>query len=237
MVVENKAGGIIGAESVMKSLADGYTLLFSHDGVITATPVLYKRPDFDPVNQLAPISQVATVPYLLVVNPAVPAGNIPELIALIKEKGAKKETLGFATSALGSADHLSGERFKIAAGVDMLIVPYKNSNPAMMDVIGGHLQLGFFTIPGAAPHVKAGTLRALAITSSQRVKLFPDLPTVAETLPGIASGAWYGHIAGRRRRSRSAFHSRAPRRTRRRHAFHCTNNGPGATICRCRAVK
>jgi tripartite-type tricarboxylate transporter receptor subunit TctC len=194
VVVENKTGGggIIGAQTVTKSAPDGYTLLLSHDGVITATPVLYTRPDFDPLKQLAPITQLATIPYLIVVHPAVQANTIPELIALIKEKNAKKEVFGFATSALGSADHLSGEQFKIVAGVDMLIVPYKSTLPAMSDVIAGHLPMGFFSIPSAQPQVKAGTLRALGITSSKRSSLFPDLPTVSETLPGFVTGAWYG---------------------------------------------
>jgi tripartite-type tricarboxylate transporter receptor subunit TctC len=194
VVVENKTGGggIIGAQTVTKSAPDGYTLLLSHDGVITATPVLYTRPDFDPLKQLAPITQLATIPYLIVVHPAIQANTIPELIALIKEKNAKKEVFGFATSALGSADHLSGEQFKIVAGVDMLIVPYKSTLPAMSDVIAGHLPMGFFSIPSAQPQVKAGTLRALGITSSKRSSLFPDLPTVSETLPGFVTGAWYG---------------------------------------------
>jgi tripartite-type tricarboxylate transporter receptor subunit TctC len=194
VVVENKTGGggIIGAEAVIRSAPDGYTLLLSHDAVITATPVLYKRPDFDPAKQLAPISQLATIPYVVVVNPSVPAKDIPELIALMKERTAKNQSMGFATSALGSADHLSGELFKIAAGVDMLVVPYKSTLPAMSDVIAGHLPMGFFSIPASQPHVKAGTLRALGITSSTRSKLLPDLPTVAESLPGFVTGAWYG---------------------------------------------
>lgn len=194
VVVENRAGGagIIGAEVVIRSTADGYTLLLSHDGVITATPILYKRPDFDPVKQLAPITQLATIPYVLAVHPSVQARNISELITLMKAKSAKKESFGFATSALGSADHLGGEQFKIAAGVDMLIVPYKSSQPAMSDVIAGHLPMGFFTIAATQPQVKAGTLRALGITSSERSKLFPDLQSVGETLPGFVSGAWYG---------------------------------------------
>jgi len=194
VVVENKpgGGGIIASEFVMTSPADGYTIFFSHDGVITATPLLYRRPDFDPIKQLAPIAQVGTVPYLLVVNPSVPAKNVSELIALMKEKTAKKEPLGFATSALGSADHLTGEQFRMAAGVDMLVVPYKNTLPAMTDVIAGHLPFAVLSIPPSLPHIKAGTLRAIAITSAQRSPLFPDLPTVSETIPGFVTGAWYG---------------------------------------------
>ncbi len=194
VVVDNKSGGggIIAAQQVMRSSPDGYTILMSHDGVITATPILYKRPDYDPIKQLQPITQLATMSYLIVVNPAVPAKNIPELIAVMKDKGAKKETFSFATSALGSADHLSGEQFRVAAGVDMLVVPYKSSLPAMSDVIAGHLPFGFFTIPGTQPHVKAGTLRLVGITSAKRSKLFPDVQTVGETIPGFVTGAWYG---------------------------------------------
>lgn len=194
VVVDNKpgGGGIVAAEFVMKAPADGYTIFFSHDGVITATPVLYKRADYDPQKQLAPITQLGTVPYLFVVNPKVPANNIAELIAVMKDKQAKKEQFGFGTSALGSADHLTGEQFRLAAGVDMLVVPYKNSLPAMTDVIAGHLPFGIFSIPGTQPHVKSGALRAIAISSANRSPLFPDLPTVSETLPGFVTGAWYG---------------------------------------------
>jgi tripartite-type tricarboxylate transporter receptor subunit TctC len=160
VVVENRSGaaGLVGAQGVIKSAPDGNTILFTHDGVITATPVLYKRPDYDPHKQLIPISQLAFMPYVAVVHPSVQAKNVPELIALIKQKNAKKETFGFATSALGSADHLSGEQFRIAAGIDMLIVPYKSAMPAMTDVIAGHLSLGFFTIASTLPHIKAGSL-------------------------------------------------------------------------------
>ncbi len=197
VVVENKSGaaGLVGAQSVIRSNPDGSTLLFTHDGVITATPVLYKRPDFDPHKQLMPLTLVATVPYVAVVHPSVPAKNIPELIAYIKQKNAGKETFSFATSALGSADHLTGEQFRLATGVEMLIVPYKSAAPAMMDVVAGHLQLGFFTIVSTQPHIKAGTLRAVGITSRERSKLFPDLQTVAETLPGFVGGTWYGLFA------------------------------------------
>src|SRR5262245_56699199 len=197
VVVENRSGaaGLVGAQSVIKSAPDGNTLLFTHDGVITATPVLYKRPDFDTHKQLIPLSQLAFMPYVAVVHPSVQAKNVPELIALIKQKNEHKETFGFATSDLGSADHLSGEQFRMAAGVDMLIVPYKSAMPAMTDVIAGHLSLGFFTIASTQPHIKAGTLRVLGIMSRERSKLFPELQTFSETLPGFVGGTWYGMFA------------------------------------------
>ena len=197
VVVENRSGaaGLVGAQGVIKSAPDGNTILFTHDGVITATPVLYKRPDYDPHKQLIPISQLAFMPYVAVVHPSVQAKNVPDLIALIKQKNAKKETFGFATSALGSADHLSGEQFRIAAGVDMLIVPYKSAMPAMTDVIAGHLSLGFFTIASTLPHIKAGSLKVLGIMSRERSKLFPELQTFSETLPGFTGGTWYGMFA------------------------------------------
>lgn len=198
VVIENKpgGGGVIAAQQVARSAPNGYTLLFTHDGVITATPRLYKTPDYEPLTDLAPITEVAKTGYLVVVNPAVPAKNLPELIAFMKEKKAKGEPpLAFATSAIGSADHLSGEMFRLTADVDMLVVPYKNSLPAMSDVIAGHVPFGFFAIPPTQPQIKSGNLRALAITTKNRSSLFPDLPTVAETLPGFESGAWYGIFA------------------------------------------
>jgi tripartite-type tricarboxylate transporter receptor subunit TctC len=197
VVVENRSGaaGLVGAQSVIRAAPDGNTLLFTHDGVITATPVLYKRPDYDPHKQLVPLSQLAFMPYIAVVHPSVQAKSVPELIALIKQKNAAKDKFGFATSALGSADHLAGEQFRIAAGLDMLIVPYKSAMPAMTDVIAGHLQLGFFTIASTQPHIKAGTLRAVGIMSRERSKLFPELATFSETLPGFVGGTWYGLFA------------------------------------------
>ncbi len=194
VVVDNKTGaaGIIGAQVVIKAPADGHTLFLSHDGVFTATPVLFKRPDFEPQKQLAPVSLVATQPYVAVVHPSLPVKNLAELIALMKKRNAEGAKLGFATSALGSADHLTGERFAMAAGVEMLVVPYKSTQPAITDVAGGHLPFGFFSFAAALPLVKAGALKALAISADTRSDLLPGIPTVAETLPGFQYGAWFG---------------------------------------------
>ncbi|MDO9403210.1 MAG: tripartite tricarboxylate transporter substrate-binding protein [Polaromonas sp.] len=193
VVVENKpgAGGIIGAQTVMKAPATGYTLLMNSDQTLAAQ-FLYKRPDYEPLKQLAPIAYLGRQPYVFVVHPSVPVNNVPELIALMKSKKAKGESFGFATSALGSADHLSGELFRIAAGVDMLVVPYKSSTLALTDVVAGHLPFDIAPLATTLPYIKAGRLRALGITTSKRSKLLPDLPTVSETLPGFETGVWYG---------------------------------------------
>src|SRR5258707_690926 len=122
---------------------------------------------------VAPVTQLATMSYLVVVNPSVPAKDIPTLIAAMKEQGAKKEPMSFATSALGSADHLSGEQFKVAAGVDMLVIPYKNSLPAMSDVIAGHVPFGFFAPATVAQHLKGGVVRPVGFTSNKRSALLP----------------------------------------------------------------
>ncbi len=197
VVVENRPGGAgsVAVKSLMRVPADGYTLLFTHDGIITATPQLFKSPGYDPRTDLIGVSEVAKTGYMLVVNPKVPAKTLPELIALMKDKAARKETFAFATSALGSADHLSGEMFRMVAGVEMLVVPYKGTGPAMADVMGGHLPFGFFTIPSTVPQVKAGNLRAIGVSSLERSPLAPDVPVIADTLPGFESNTWYGVFA------------------------------------------
>jgi len=194
VVVDNKPGaaGLIGANMVIKSVPDGYNLLLVWDGPIVATPVLFNRPDYDPFNQLVPISQVSTQGYAVVVHPAVPAKNMAELITHIKKKNADKEPFGFATSQAGSADHLSGETFRFKAGVDLLTVHYKGSALAVVDVVGGHVPFGIFSFTTALPHINSGTLRALAVTSDKRSALLPDVPTVGETLPGYQYHSWIG---------------------------------------------
>lgn len=194
VVVENKPGasGIIGANAVIKSASDGHNLLLVWDGPIVATPVLFKRPDYEPLKQLAPIAQVTTQGYAVMVHPSVPAKNMTELIAHIKKKNAEKEPFGFATSSAGAADHLAGEVFRAMAGVELLTVNHFGTGPAILNVLGGHIPFGIFSFTAALPHIKTGALRALAITSDKRSALLPDVPTVGETLPGYHYHSWIG---------------------------------------------
>lgn len=194
VVVENKPGasGIIGANIVIRSAPDGHSLLLVWDGPIVATPVLFKRPDYEPLKQLTPISQVTTQGYAVMVHPSVPAKNVAELIAHIKKKNADKETFGFATSSVGAADHLSGELLRAMAGVEITTINHAGTGPAIINVLGGHVPYGHFSFTAALPHIKTGALRVLAVTSDKRSALLPDVPTVGETVPGYHYHSWIG---------------------------------------------
>ncbi len=194
VVVENKPGasGIIGANVVIRSAPDGHNLLLVWDGPIVATPVLFKRPDYEPLKQLTPLSQVTTQGYAVMVHPSVPAKNVTELIAHIKKKNTDKETFGFSTSSVGAADHLSGELFRAMAGVEIVTVNHAGTGPAIINVLGGHVPYGHFSFTAALPHIKSGALRVLAITSDKRSALLPEVPTVGETLPGYHYHSWIG---------------------------------------------
>jgi tripartite-type tricarboxylate transporter receptor subunit TctC len=186
------AGGIVAANQVIKSAPDGYHLLLGHSGDISATPFLFDRPDYQPLKQLTPLSQILLQPYAVVVNPSVPAKTLAELIAWIKKKNSAGEKVPSATGALGGPEHLSTEQLAIVTGLDVLIVPYKSAGPALVDIIAGQIPFGFFSIATAGAQVKAGQLRMLAVGAKQRNELFPDVPTVAETLPGFTAYAYYG---------------------------------------------
>jgi hypothetical protein len=164
----------------------------AHNGDISSTAALYNRPDYQPLTQLTPITQVLSQPYVAVVNPSVPAKNIAELIELIKDKNSKGQKYSYATGSLGSAEHLAGEQFRLASGVNMQAIPYKSSAPAITDVAGGHVPFGFFSLATATPLTKAGAVRMLGISTEKRLDIWPAVPTVAETLPGYSSRAWYG---------------------------------------------
>jgi tripartite-type tricarboxylate transporter receptor subunit TctC len=195
VVIENRAGagGNIGADMVAKAAPDGYTLLMCTVGTHGINPGLYAKLPYDAVKDFSPVSNVAVVPNMLVVHPSVPVKTVKELIALAK---AQPGRISFASSGNGTSIHLSAELFKFMAGVDMLHVPYKGSGPALADLIGGQVNIMFDNMPSSLPLVKAGKLRAIAVTTAQRSPALPDLPTMAEAgLPGYEAAAWFGVLA------------------------------------------
>ena len=194
VIVDNRSGaaGSIAAALVAKSPADGYTLLFVSSS-FAINPGLYRDLPFDPVRDLAPISLIAAAPFLLVVNPALPAGTVKELIALAK---ARPGSLNYSSGGNGSSGHLAGELFKSLAGVTLTHVPYKGAGPATVDVIAGQIQMTFASVVSALPHVKAGRLRALGVTSEKRSGALPQLPTISEAgVKGYHVETWYGALA------------------------------------------
>ena len=195
VVVDNRpgAGGNIGADIVAKSAPDGYTLLMGTVGTHAINPSLYTKMPYDHVKDFVPVVLVAGVPNVLVVNPSVPVQSVADLIKLAKSKPGE---INFASSGAGTSIHLSGELFKAMAGVDMTHVPYKGSAPALTDLIGGQVQLMFDNLPSALPQIKAGKLRAIAVTSLKRAPVLPDVPTIAESgLPGFEASSWFGVLA------------------------------------------
>jgi tripartite-type tricarboxylate transporter receptor subunit TctC len=193
VVVENKPGGstMIGAEFVAKAPADGYTLLMASVTTLSINPGMFAKMPYDPVRDFTPVSIVASMPFFVTVNPQVEAKNLKELIALAK---AKPGTLNFGSPGSGSSAHLAGALLASMAGIDFVHVPYKGATAALTDVLAGRVQIFLDSI--SLPHVKAGKLRALAVTSRARSALMPDLPTVAEAgVPGYEATVWYGIVA------------------------------------------
>jgi tripartite-type tricarboxylate transporter receptor subunit TctC len=195
VIVENKpgAGGNIGAEYVAKSAPDGYTVVMGALSTHAVNPSLYPKMPFDAQKDFAPITLVAVTPNVLVVNPSLPVHSVKELIAYAKANPGK---LSFGSGSIGSAGHLAGELFKVDAGVDMVHVPYKGAAPAMQGLLAGDTQLMFDNLASAMSQVKGGKLRALAVTTAERSKLVPELPTMAEAgVPGFDISTWYGLLA------------------------------------------
>jgi tripartite-type tricarboxylate transporter receptor subunit TctC len=195
VVVENKpgAGGNIGADFVAKSTPDGYTVVMGALSTHAVNPSLYAKMPYDAQKDFAPITLVAITPNVLVVNPTLPVHSVKELIAYAKANPGK---LSFGSGSNGSAGHLAGELFKVDAGVDMVHVPYKGAAPAMQALLAGDTQLMFDNLASAMQQVKAGKLRALAVTTAQRSKLAPELPTMVEAgLAGFDLSTWFGLLA------------------------------------------
>jgi tripartite-type tricarboxylate transporter receptor subunit TctC len=195
VIVENKGGaaGQIGSDFVAKSRPDGYTLLLGNIGTQAINPLLYPRLPYDADKAFAPISLVAELPLAMMVNPSVPAKTAAEFIALAKSKPGH---LSYSSSGAGGAPHLAAEMFKDQTGTFVLHVPYRGGGPAIADLLAGHVHLSFMTVLEASGHIKAGKLRALAVTGDKRVPTFPDVPTLAErTLPGFNAISWIGLLA------------------------------------------
>jgi len=194
VVVENRpgAGGVVGSEIVAKAVPDGYTLIMGNAGSHGINAAVYSKLPYDILKDFAPVSQIAIAPNIFVINPGLPVTTIQEFIAYAK---ARPGQLSYASGGNGSSSHMSMELLKSMAGIDVVHVPYKGSTPALTDVISGQDAVMSVNMPPAVPHVKAGKLRALAVTTRTRTPSMPDLPTVAETLPGYETVAWFGVLA------------------------------------------
>jgi tripartite-type tricarboxylate transporter receptor subunit TctC len=192
VVVENRtgAGGNIGGDAVAKAAPDGTTMLLAPTGLMTINPTIYKAMPFDPAKDLAPVSLLAVVPNLMVVPPSLPVHTVKEFVAYAKERPGK---VFFASPGNGTGIHLSGELFKVMAGVELVHAPYRGSAPALNDLMAGQVQVMFDNMPSALPLAQGGKLRALAVTTAKRAKALPDVPTLAEAgLPGYETSAWFG---------------------------------------------
>ncbi|WPH17252.1 tripartite tricarboxylate transporter substrate binding protein (plasmid) [Variovorax paradoxus] len=195
VIVENKGGaaGQIGTDFVAKSRPDGYTLLLGNIGTQAINPLLYPKLPYDADRAFAPVSLVAELPLAMMVNPSVPAKTAAEFIALAK---ARPGQMSYSSSGAGGAPHLAAEMFKDQAGAFILHVPYRGGGPAIADLLAGHVQLSFMTVLEASGHIKAGKLRALAVTGDKRVPAFPEVPTLAESVaPGFNAISWIGLLA------------------------------------------
>ena len=189
VVVENQggAGGNLGSGAVAKAEPDGYTILMGTISTHALNAALYKKLAFDPVKDFEPISLLAVVPNVLVVNPSVPAKTVKEVVDYLKANPGK---FSYASSGNGTPLHLSGELFKSLAQVDIVHVPYKGAGPALIDVVSGQVPFMFDNLPSSTEYIKSGRLRGIGVTTAQRVPAMPDLPTIAETLPGYETYTW-----------------------------------------------
>jgi len=189
-ITENRpgAGGNIGTEAVVNAAPDGHTLLLATvPNAVNAT--LYEKLNFNFIRDIAPVAGIIRVPQVILVNPSLPAKTVPELISYAKANPGK---VNMASAGNGSAPHMAGELFNVTAGVNMVHVPYRGQGPALTDLLGGQVQVLFATTPGTTEYVRTGKLRALAVTTAARAEVLPDLPVVADFLPGYEASQWYG---------------------------------------------
>ena len=194
VVVENRpgAGGNIGTQAAAKAPKDGYTLLMTISSSQAINPALYKTPGFDPVKDFRPVSLIGAVPNVLLVHPSFPAKSVAELVALAKSKPGQYQ---YASAGNGTLNHLLGEMLGSMTGTSLQHVPYKGVAPALNDVLGGQLPMLFASLPSSLAHIKAGKLRALAVSSAARSPVLPEVPTIAETVPGYSGTLWIGLFA------------------------------------------
>ncbi len=194
VLVENRTGasGMIAAEDVVKSPPDGYTLMMASQTVLAVAPKLYRKVTVDPVKDFAPVAYCGASPLVLVVNPSFPAHTTAEMIAMAKAEPGK---IIFGTGGVGTTPHIASEMFQYDAGIKMSHVPYRGEAGAINDLVAGQIPAMFANLSAISGQLQAGTVRALAVTSPQRAPSAPDIPTVAETLPGYAADTWFGIVA------------------------------------------
>ena len=195
VVVENRPGaaGTLGAETVARATADGYTLLVTPSAVFTINPHLYAKLRYDTFKDFVPVTMASNSPYLLVVHPKIPASSVKELIAYAKMNPGK---MNYSSSGNGSSTHLAGVLFNNMAGVEIVHIPYKGAAPAIVDLLAGNIQMRFSSVVPVLPHVRSGRLRGIAISSPKRYGPLPDMPTIAESgLPGYAVESFYAVVA------------------------------------------
>ena len=192
VVVENRpgAGGLIGAEAVLKLPADGYTLAFATISTLAVQPIVQARPSYDPLKDFVPVTQIAMLPYVLAAHPSLPAHSVTQLVKLAR---AKPASISYGSPGYGTGAHLSAEYLSSVTGMKLVHVPYKGDAPGTVDLVAGQIEIALFPPISLLPHIKSGRLRALAVTSLERSSVLPDTRTVAESgYPGFESGSWNG---------------------------------------------